>query len=121
MKIVLDLLFYFAKASSYQLAARRMKRQGLVIYLKALQISRKSILVLLVFGFIFQVMVMGFIGLAVTGIFLLPEDLNTKLWILFGGFSFLFLVPAIFLCIALSEKTWFKAGRVEEMLAKVDS
>jgi hypothetical protein len=121
MKIILDILFYFVKASSYQYAVRRMKRRGLVIYLKALQVSRKSLLGLFIFGFIFQMMVLGFVGASVTGILLLPEDLTTKLWIMFGLFSITFIVPFIVIIISLSEKFWFRAGDVKKLISEVES
>lgn len=121
MKIALDFLLYFIKASSYQYAARRMKRKGLIIYLKVLQVSRKSLLAVFILAFIFQLMVLGFVGATIAGVLLLPEDLTTKIWILFGIFSVLFVVPALFLMIALSEKTWFKVGKVQDLLSEIES
>ena len=116
MKIVIELFLHFIKVSSYRFTARRIKRKGLIIYLKTIQIARKSILGILVFAFVFQLMVLGLIGALITGSLLLPIEQETRLWILFGLFAFIFIVPAGIILTIMSEKAWFKASRAQELI-----
>lgn len=107
---------YFVGQMAYKFAFGQVKRKALLIYLKTLQAMRRSIiLAFLIFCFI-QLMVLGFLGTAVTAIWLLPQDTNTKLYILLGFFAFLFTIPFLALCFILSERMWFRFSGAEKLL-----
>ena len=65
---------------------------------------------------ILQMMIIGFIGTIIAGIFLLPQDFESKVWILFFVFIGLFIIPFAVLIYALSEKIWYKASGADELL-----
>lgn len=110
---------YFLSQMAAQYAIGQVKRKAILVYLKTLQAMRKSILLgLLIFCFI-QMMVIGFFGSVVTAIFLLPQDTDTKLYILLGFFGFLFMIPFVGLCIMLSEKMWYRFSGTEKLLEKI--
>ena len=111
------LFFFFLKTVSYRFAFQKAKKQGVLLYLKALQVARKSLLAAFILYFMLQLMVFGFIGAAVSGVWLLPlENSETRLWILLSFFLFLFLIPLIILIISFSEKMWLKASGADKLL-----
>lgn len=116
MRWVRKLFTYFLGQVAYQYAFGQVKKKALLLYLKTLQATRRSIIVGLAIFFILQLMIFGFLGAIITAVWLLPEDVNTKLYILLGFFGFLFLIPLIGLCIFLSERVWFRASGAEQML-----
>ena len=63
-----------------------------------------------------QLMFLSFLGSVVSGIWLLPYDLDIKIWILFYTFLTLFTIPFVILLYALSDKVWFKASGVEKLI-----
>lgn len=100
----------------YEKAARSIRKKGVLAYLRALQVIRKS-LAGSIFLFVFlQLMVVGFIGSIVVGVFLIPQDLEVRLWILLGVFGFFFLLPLIVLLFVFSEKVWYKLSGAEKMV-----
>lgn len=110
---------YFLGQMAYQYAFGRVKKKAILIYLKTLQAMRRSLMLsLMIFCFI-QLMVFGFLGAAVTAIWLLPQDTNTKLYILLAFFAFLFFIPFIVLCYVLSERLWFRLSGAEKLLKEV--
>lgn len=105
----------------FRVFANKIRRKGMLIYLKVLRIARKSIMALLAIYACLQLMLFGFVGAVASGIYLLPiEDQTTRLWILFAVSMGFFLIPAIGLMIILSERTWVKASGVEAMLISSD-
>jgi hypothetical protein len=113
---MLQLLSFLLKTLSYNFAFQQAKKKGLLIYLKVLQIARKSLLFSFVIFLFLQTMILGFIGAVATGIWLLPvEDLKTKLWILFSTFGILFLIPLIIVMILFSERTWYKLSGLDKL------
>jgi hypothetical protein len=115
---IVDLLIYFVRAMLYQKAVGRAKAKGVLIYLKTLQVARLSVMgVLAVFALV-QILLFGFIGALISGVWLLPQEENIKLWILFGVFAFLFLVTTLLLIFAFSEKVWYRLSGAEEMVEK---
>lgn len=93
-----------------------LKKKGVLFYLKVLQVTRKSLIgAILVFS-ILQIMLFGFLGSLVAGIFLLPEPLEIKIWILLVTCLGLFLIPLILLTYFLSERVWYKASGADEMM-----
>lgn len=92
------------------------KRHGVIAYLKLLQGSRYALIGLLVVGFVLQLMILSFIGVLVTGVWLLELETQTKLFVLFGVFASLFFIPAALLAYVLSERVWYKASGAEKVV-----
>lgn len=110
---------YFLSQMAYQYAFGKVKKKAVLIYLKTLQAMRRSLLAaVMVFCFL-QIMIFGFLGTVVTAIWLTPEDTNTKLYYLLSFFALIFFVPFFVLCIALSERLWFRASGVEKLLKEL--
>lgn len=108
---------FFLSQMAYKYAFGQVKKKAILIYLKMLQATRRSIIIALLAFFTLQLMIFGFLGMVITGVWLLPlEDVNAKLYILLGFFGVLFLVPLIGLSIFLSERFWFRLSGAEQML-----
>lgn len=102
---------------TYQMLTTSLKKKALLTYLKTLKFMRSSLLAAVFVLIALQAMVVGFIGSAVTGIWLLPfENPEVRLYFLLGFFILLFLVPAVFLVLFFSEKTWLRISGIEKML-----
>ena len=113
------LFSYFLGQMAYQYAFGRVKRKAVLIYLKTLQAMRRSLMVALVIFCFLQLMIFGFLGVVVTMIWLLPQDTNTKLYILLCFFGFIFLIPLMAVCFVLSERLWFRLSGVEKLLKEI--
>ena len=113
---VKDILFFFLRTFLLRKLASDIKKKGLLFYLKILQTARKSLIGAIFIFSILQLMIFGLVGALIAGIFLLPQDLEMKIWILFfTGLGF-FLVPLFLLIYILSEKVWLKASHAEELI-----
>jgi hypothetical protein len=111
-----DLLYSAIRTFLYQKALQRVKQKGLLVYLKTLQVLRKSLALSLLVFFTLQLMLVGFVGSLTIGIWLIPTTPETKLWILLATFGTLFLIPALILTYILSEKFWFKASGAQKII-----
>ena len=101
----------------YRFALNKVKRKAILVYLKTLQAARKSLIAAILIFATLQLMMLGLLGSLVVSVWLIPtDDLQTKLFILLGVFGSLFLVPVLLLVYFLSEKTWFRLSRAEELL-----
>lgn len=94
-----------------------MKRKGLIVYLRALQAIRKSVIIAIAFFCLIQLMLMGLVGTFVTGVLLTNQDTTAKLWILLAGFLIVFALPFLGLAFLFSERTWLKASGAQEFFA----
>jgi len=101
----------------YKKAARSIRKKAVLAYLRALQITRASLAGFIALFLFLQLMLVGFIGSVVVGVFLIPQDLEVRLWILFAVFSLFFLVPLAALLFAFSEKVWYRHSGAEKMVA----
>ena len=120
MNWIVDLISFFIRGFFYRQALRKAKSQGLLVYLKALQAVRKALAGGLLFFVLIQLMIFGLIGSVVTLVLLGPQDVTTKLSILFVIFAALFLIPFLFLLAVFSEKTWFKISGAEKLIREND-
>jgi hypothetical protein len=112
-----DFIFILLRSFVYKKAAKSIQKKGLLIYLKSLQVFRKTLAGSVLLFLFLQLMLVGFVGSLVAAIFLLPQDMETKLWILLGVFFTLFILPLISLLIVFSEKFWFRASGAEKMVS----
>lgn len=97
-------------------AITRAKRQGVIAYIRAVQGTRRTLLTLVITFFAFNLTILSGVGALVTGMFLLNLETRTILTVLFGIFAFLFFVPIIFLCLAFSERAWYRYSGAEKMV-----
>lgn len=95
---------------------RDLKKQGLLIYLKALNGVRLGTLAFILLFVFFNMMVFSLFALVILGVWLLPVDFQTKLFYLLGLFGFLFITSMAILIWAFSEKTWLKQSGATEMI-----
>lgn len=118
MAWIFDILYFIARSLFYKQAAKRAKVQGVLIYLKTLQVARLSLVGILVVFSLVQLILFGFVGALITGVWLLPQDPQMKLEILFGIFVVLFVALLALLIFAFSEKIWYNLSGAEEMVEK---
>ncbi len=116
MKSWLNLIFSnFIGQWTYQFFATHFKKKALLVYLKALKTVRQSLLALVLINIILQMIVVGFVGMTIAGIWLFtPDNLQIKLYWLLGFFSLLFVISVIVLSIFFSQKTWVRISGVNE-------
>lgn len=120
MNFFKELMVLLLRSFVYQKAANRLRKKGVLVYLRTLQALRKG-LAGSIFLFLFlQLMLFGFIGTIVIGVFLLPQETETKLWILFGVFGAFFALPFISLLVLFSERVWYKLSGAEQMVADLN-
>jgi hypothetical protein len=113
------ILLFAIKSISYNFALKKAKKKGLLIYLKTLQVVRKSMLFAFMLFLTLQLMMIGFVGAIASGVWLIPvEDQATRLWILFGVFSGFFIIPFLALIFIFSEKTWLKISGADDLLVR---
>ncbi|MBK9322849.1 MAG: hypothetical protein IPM97_07895 [Bdellovibrionaceae bacterium] len=115
-----NLLLLISKVFLFKKAAVEVKKRGFLLYLKALQVARKSLAGALLVYTMLQFLVIGFFGAVTAAIFLLPHDLETKLFLIFFICLGVFIVTLIGFLYAMSEKVWYKAAQVEEILEQFD-
>ncbi|MCB0408550.1 MAG: hypothetical protein KDD34_10115 [Bdellovibrionales bacterium] len=97
----------------------KVKQRSLLIYLKSLQIARRSLIGLLaVFCFV-QLLLFTFCGTLISAAFLFIEDPQQRLWVLFGGFAGLTLLFLMGIAYLFSERVWFEASGAREMMEKL--
>ena len=112
---------YFLGQFAFQFLLKQAKKKAVLTYLKTLKVIRQSLLAAVLLLVTLQLMVMGFVGVMVAGIWLYPsEDLQTKLWILFGLSLTLFLIPGVGLFLFFSEKMWLRISGAEKLLSETN-
>lgn len=112
-----DVVYYLLKTVGLSILEKKIKRKGLLFYLKAVEGVRRSLIGLLLLSVLIQMMVIGLIGSIIGGVMLLPTiDPMYRNWILLGVFGALFFVPFIIFLIAFSERLWFKVSGAEKLL-----
>jgi hypothetical protein len=117
----LRLLWFFlgleVKSRVRQSVTRRLKRQGLLVYLRSVESARKIFLACLLGFFLLQLVVVAGVGAVVTGLWLWDYDLHAKLQLVFGLCLACFVLPVLLLGIAFSERLWYRFSGSEKMVA----
>ena len=109
-----SLLMKFIEAKWF---INQTKKAGLLFYLRALTVIRSSLLGLIFVVFAFQIFVFSCIGIVLTGLYLSPIDMETKVWILLGLCSFTFVLVTILLMVIFSEKNWLKYSGAQDIIS----
>lgn len=103
-----------------RVAFLKIKRHSLLVYLRALQKVRKGLMGALL-GLIFaQLAVFALLGSIISGLFLIPVDPHTRLWILFAVLTTIWLLAAIVVAYLLSERVWLRASGAKQYLHSED-
>jgi hypothetical protein len=114
----LNLLNLLAKLFEGHRLIEESKKKGLLFYLRVLQGVRTSIIGIVALVFAFQLCVLSFVGLVLTGLYLAPIETEAKIWILLVGCTSIVLAVSAILVYALSEKTWLKHSGVKDLIGK---
>ena len=118
--MISKIIWFFKKYLEGQRLLAKVKKRGLLLYLKSIRLARASLIGLLIVIFSFQLALFSFIGMVMAGIYLIPVDTEMKIWIFLGTCSTIFIVTVSIMAYALSEKTWLKRSGAIELLAKLD-
>lgn len=116
MSWILRLAWYFIGHYVQGQVILRAKRAGVIAYLRALQGTRRILILAILGFFIFHMIVLAGFGALVSGLFLLDYEPKTVLQILFGICLSLFVIPLLLIAIALSERVWYKFSGAEKMV-----
>jgi hypothetical protein len=120
MHFIKDLSFLLLRSFVYKQTGKILQKKAVLIYLKTLQTFRKTLAGSLFLFVFLQLMLVGLVGALVVGVFLLPQELETKLWILLSVFLLFFILPFFTLLILFSEKIWFQASGAEKMVSDLN-
>ena len=118
MTKAMNLLWLVARTYLMNKAIKRLKTKGVLVYLRALQIVRMSLAGALALFLVLQLMVIGFVGAIATGVWLLPQESEIKLWILFGVFAFFFVIPFAALLFVFSDRVWFEMSGARDLVER---
>lgn len=111
------LLYLVFKEQTKLRAIFEFRRRGLAAYLRVLQGSRRLIISLAFIFCVLQLMMLSLIGAVVTGFLLWDYDFAAKIEILFWTFTALFSIPALILCVALSEYVWYRLSGARKIVS----
>ncbi|MBX7230558.1 MAG: hypothetical protein K1X29_00600 [Bdellovibrionales bacterium] len=114
-KKIFKWIFFLFSLRQKQHQLTHWKIKSIRTYLKVLQGTRYSIIALIVFNIILQLMGLGFITALGALIFLSPWSLETKLWFMAGLGFFLFLIPLILFSYIFSNKHWYELSGVKNI------
>lgn len=119
MNWILRLAWILFKDRIRSRALNKVKRKGVIAYIRTLQGTRR--LLLIAFGgfLLMQTIMLGAVGALVTAFLLWNYEYAMKLEILFGVFLGIFLVPFGLILFFLSERFWFKFSGAEKMLEEL--
>lgn len=116
MNWIWQTIWFFLKRYVKGQAISQARRQGVIAYLHALQGTRHFLIAMLLGFFAFHFIVLAGVGALVTGLLLFDIELHTILVLLFCIFSAMFFIPVGFLCLAFSERAWYKFSGAEKMV-----
>jgi hypothetical protein len=116
LKWIWRLLWFIAGHQLKGGVVRRARRFGVLAYLRALEGSRKVLIVALIAFFALNTIMLAGAGALVSGVYLLNVEPQTKLTILFATCATLFFLPLIVIAIALSGRVWYKISGAKRMV-----
>lgn len=96
----------------------KIRRRGLLAYLRAIQGARRGLLALVLLALLLQTMMLGLFGAAVLAVLLYVPDPADALFILMcvsGGF---FVVPMLALLVGFSDRLWYRLSGAKKWVAQ---
>lgn len=88
-------------------------------YIEALKIARTAWLSILATQIFLFLAVLSFLGALGAGLFLIPFDSHTRLWIVFGLSLFISTASLIGFVHLNSEKKWLEFSKANELISKI--
>lgn len=104
---------YFLRAEEKRLI-QQTQAKGLLIYLKTINGIRQTLMAALILLFAFQIVAFSFACMIGFGLWLLPWELETKLWVGFSLSTVGFIVPFLACAYLFQEKIWYKVSQAEQ-------
>lgn len=100
-------------------AVEQAKANGIQAYLKLLRGAKLTLAGGIAALFFLQMFAFGLALMLSAAMFLLPLDLEMKLWLVFGLGALLFFAPLIILLFLFSDRIWYRATGAEKMVNQV--
>lgn len=116
MNWILRLIFFLIGHRAKLQVIREAKRHGVVAYMRALQGTRRVLILALLAFLVLQLMLLSLVGAVVTGVLLWEADPTLKLQVLFGVSLAVFAIPALGLTIVFSERLWYRLSGAQKMV-----
>lgn len=116
MKWLRRLALLWLKGVAKRGALNAVKRRGVLVYLRALDGTRRAMILAIVVFCLLQLMILALAGAVVSGVLLLDVDFDTKMRVLFYACLALFGLPACALGYLLSARVWFRHSGAERMI-----
>jgi hypothetical protein len=110
------LLFFFIGQRAKFRLLRTLKKQGVLAYLRALQGTRRALMLVVALLAVLQLMTLALAGAIVCGFLLWNADFEFKLEVLLGTCLTLFAIPALGLAVLFSQRLWYKASGAKGMV-----
>ena len=112
-----SLFSFFVRNLIMKIAVDKIRERAVLLYLKILQATRRSLIAVVAIFFILQTMVLGFVGSVVTAVWIWAPDFESKLIILLVIFGSFFLLPLFALFYVFSETLWIKASGAARIIS----
>lgn len=116
LRRIFRFVFYVFLRRTQRKFVRSAKIRALKVYLQALQASRQLVIAYTGLLILLQVLTLGVVVLLAGVTLMLPWTLESKGIFLTIVGGVLFLLPTVLLSMALSEKTWYRASRADELM-----
>jgi hypothetical protein len=116
LRWLFNALGYFFQTILLKAMWTKVQGKGVLAYLKAVEAVRRGVTGSILVLIFLQTMVIGLVGITIATVFLATEDNQSRLWILLGIFTFLFVVPLLAIGYMMSGKVWFRISGAERVL-----
>lgn len=120
MKWLLRFIWMFWMRQQGRRAVHKVKAQGVLVYLKTLSMTRKTLIVVILATVFMHLFLMACVGLIVTSILLYKEDMHSGLQMLFYGFG---AAVALFLFVGtllLSQSLWYRFSGAKKLVQDLE-
>lgn len=116
MKWLIRLAWMFIWRQKGRQLLSQGKANGILFYLKTLNVTRKTLFAAIVATLVLHVLVISLIGMMVTGTLLLATDWREALWLLFAGFTLLSTFMILGTWFLFSQRLWYRMSGAKEMV-----
>jgi hypothetical protein len=116
LKLIWRLILMFLRHRAKMMVVAKAKKAGTLAYLRAVQGSRRALMLALAAFLLLQTMLLAGFGALVTGFMIWDTDPAFKWPLLFGIFLGMFALPALALVVLFSERLWYRASGAKKMV-----
>ena len=96
------------------------KAKGVLFYLKTLNVTRKTLFVVIAATLVLHVFVLALVGTVVTGTLLLIDDWRNAVWLLFIMFSIVSTAMVASTCFLFSQRLWYRMSGAKGMVENLE-